>query len=98
MDFLSKTAFYIMYGISILIILFFLVCTFFAGKNSSTPIAEPIIFSIAGVLTGIGLYLGNQMIQNSHNYLNGYLMLGQAWIAVLVFVILSFGIFVPMMW
>ena len=98
MDFLTKAAFYIMYGISILIVLFFFGCTFFAGKNSSTPIAEPIIFAIAGILTGIGLYLVHQAIQNSHNYINGCMMLGQVWLAVLVFVIFCFWIFVPMMW
>lgn len=98
MDFLTKAAFYIMYGISILIILFFIMCTFFSAKNASTPIAEPIIFSISGILTGIGLYLVNQMIQNSNNYSNGCLMLGQVWLVVLVFVIICFWIFVPMMW
>lgn len=98
MDFLSKMAFYIMYGISILIIVFFFGCAFFANKNTSTPIAEPIILSIGGIIMGLGLYLGYQAIQNTDKYLYGCGVLGLTWLAVLIIVIVCFWVFVPIHW
>ncbi len=98
MDFVSKAAFYIMYGISILVMLFFFGSAYFANRNASTPISEPIILSTGGILTGIGLYLGYQAIQNSDKYLYGCGILGLTWLAVLVVVIVCFWVFVPIHW
>lgn len=98
MDFVSKGAFFIMYGISILIMLFFFGSAFFANKNTSTPISEPIILSVGGILTGIGLYLGYQAIQNSDKYFYGCGILGLTWLTVLFFVIVCYWIFVPIHW
>lgn len=93
MDFIVKMVFYILYGLSCLLCMFFFFSAinelFYAyGKKS-----ESIIMSLAGLIVATGLYFSYQIIKNSDRYLYCSGLLGICWLIAIVVVIIGLFFF-----
>lgn len=98
MEFLSKATFYIMYGISCLVALFFYANAAYTITNTPGKGKETLILLTGGILISIGLYLAYSIIKNGDRYLYGCGLLGLDWLITLIVVIGCFFTFVPIHW
>ncbi|MBK6783281.1 MAG: hypothetical protein IPL63_17070 [Saprospiraceae bacterium] len=98
MDFISKSTFYVMFGISLLMVLFFFGSTIYGIQKANTKPVETIILAIAGILICTGSYLSYQVMNSGDNYVYGCGILGLTWLATILMVIIGFLVFVPVHW
>lgn len=98
MEFLSKAAFYVMYGISCLIALFFYANALYTITQTPGKGKDALILLVGGILISVGLYLAYETIKTNERYLYGCGILGLDWLITLVVVIVAFFTFVPLHW
>ncbi|QQS30575.1 MAG: hypothetical protein IPM47_06480 [Sphingobacteriales bacterium] len=99
MEFLAKTTFFLLFGISSLAMLFLLTTSvkILIAPNGKT--SEAIISALSGLIFGTGLYFTYHLLQNSERYIKGCTMLGMTWLVAIFVILIGFLFFSgPLRW
>ncbi len=89
MEFLSKTAFYVLYGMSGLAMLFFFASSAKLLLDRYGKTSEAIIMALGGIVFGTGLYFTYHLLQDSERYLHGFGALVITWVVAILVVLIG---------
>lgn len=99
MEFLSKTLFFVLFGISVLLTLFYILSFFNLLIDPYKKVSEALIMQFGGCVLGVGLYLAYQQGYLPVNYVRGSVILLVAFITTIICVILGLMFFTgPINW
>jgi len=93
MEFLVKMLFYVLYGLTCLLCLFFFLSALNVLFDAYGKKSEVLIMSLAGIVVAIGLYISYQLIKDTDRYLYCSGLLGITWIVAIVFVLIGLFFF-----
>jgi len=86
---LSKTAFFILFGINSLLVLFSLFSFFNLLLDPYKKMSEALILLSGGVIVAVGLFLAYQYGYSSSDFIKGVIFLVAAFVIALVWVIIG---------
>ncbi|MBK8517210.1 MAG: hypothetical protein IPL55_13290 [Saprospiraceae bacterium] len=89
MEFVYKMAFYVMFGITVFIILYLMVGSISMIFDPYSKKMEIVYYLIGCTILGIGLYKSYNIIKISDEYMNSCGVLGITWIVTLVFIVIT---------
>jgi len=99
MEFLSKILYFVLFGLTCLLCLFFILSSINVLMDAYGKKSESIIMGLAGILVAIGLYISYQAIKDTDRYLYCSGILGITWLVVLGVVLIGLFFFNgPLRW
>ncbi len=99
MFFLTKTIFFVLYGISCLAMAFLLASSAKIWLDAYGKKSEAIILGLGGIIFGTGLYFAYNILQNSERYLHGLSALVITWVVAFLVVLIGLLFFNgPLRW
>jgi hypothetical protein len=93
MEFLFKTAFFVMFGLTCLILLYLLMMTVNGAVDPYGKKSEVIIMFIAAAMLGVGLYFAYGSTKNSDQFLLACGILALTWFCALIVVLIGLFFF-----
>ena len=91
MEFLYKLAYYVMFALSFLSAFILIKIGFYILWDGYGKNAEAIMAFIAAFILGLGVYMAYNVIKTSDKYAYSCGVLGIAWIATLIIIIICFS-------